>query len=174
MMRARLWFYGIVLLVIAGFAIVAIPAATSVTNCGRNSAALTDCGSFANLMVALADDKPNQPFLITNVPPEYREEFSRLARPDHWIPKAHFFVSTQPLVGTALDAQRDRKNRRILIVCDTPYTNVPERQFWHAPPTHAVGYSDGTTGLISPAEFAKLDFSTFKRLDELFPPEPAR
>jgi len=74
---------------------------------------------------------------------------------------------------------KDSKNRRILIVCDKAYTNGTSafindfvNRFWHAPLAHAVGYSDGTVGLISPAEFAALDLSHFKRLDELFSPEP--
>jgi hypothetical protein len=72
-------------------------------------------------------------------------------------------------------------NREIVIVCLREYDNVPVPAPWnllYRNPAHAVGYSDGTTGLISPAEFANLfrygyvslwslatnaDFNIFKR-----------
>ncbi len=50
-------------------------------------------------------------------------------------------------------------NREIVILCQRLYDNVPTPAPWnlfHNTPAHAVGYSDGTTGLISPAEFDSL------------------
>jgi hypothetical protein len=50
-------------------------------------------------------------------------------------------------------------NREIVIVCQRRYDNVPTPAPWnlfHNTPAHAVGYSDGTTALISPAEFDSL------------------
>jgi hypothetical protein len=50
-------------------------------------------------------------------------------------------------------------NREIVIVCQRRYDNVPTPAPWnlfHNTPAHAVGYSDGTTGLISPEEFDSL------------------
>jgi len=168
-MRARLWFYGIAS-VIVGLLLILTIGIPARTNCGGNSAALSDCQTYVLALLVEAADNPGHPFLLTNISPETRKEFAFIARPNHWIRKAHYLVSTEPLIGAELPIPKDPKNRRILIVCDTPFTNVPERRFWHAPPPiHVVGYSDGATGLISPAEFAALDRSTFKRLDELFP-----
>jgi hypothetical protein len=132
------------------------------SNCGDNSAALHVCKSYL-LTITLAASDTVQDFLsVTNLPSEYHKYLARDAR-NHWISNARFLVTTASIkVGP--DA-----GKCVLIVCDTPYSNVPQRRFVRAPATHAVGYSDGTTGLISPAEFEKLDKSSFVLLDVLFP-----
>ena len=61
-------------------------------------------------------------------------------------------------------------NREIVIVCKSEFDNVPEPAFWnfyHRNPAHAVGYSDGTTGLISPEQFTNLNLSGFVSLQDL-------
>ncbi len=58
-------------------------------------------------------------------------------------------------------------NREIVIVCQRRYDNVPTPAPWnlfHNTPAHAVGYSDGTTGLISPEEFDSLFIYGFTSL----------
>ena len=170
-MRARLWFYGISLVVIVGLLSLVIP------NRGiyRNPAKLALinerilCDLYVSYVLLNASNNPAHPFLITNVSPQTREYLSGLPRKNHWAPQARYLVSTQPLMGAELEILKHPKNRQILIVCDTPCTKLPNGVFSHRPPIHVVGYSDGETGLISPAEFAALDRSTFKRLDELFP-----
>ncbi len=55
-------------------------------------------------------------------------------------------------------------NRQIITVCEREYDNVPKPTLWnfhHKNPAHAVGYSDGTTGLISPMEYTNLNLSMF-------------
>jgi hypothetical protein len=50
-------------------------------------------------------------------------------------------------------------NREIVILSQRQFDNVPTPAPWNLfrrNPAHAVGYSDGTTGLISPAEFDSL------------------
>jgi len=50
-------------------------------------------------------------------------------------------------------------NREIVIVCQREYDNVPLPAPWnllYRNPAHAVGYSDGTRGLISPEEYQNL------------------
>jgi hypothetical protein len=50
-------------------------------------------------------------------------------------------------------------NREIVIVCMREFDNVPVPAPWNAlyrNPAHAVGYSDGTRGLISPEQFSNL------------------
>jgi len=170
-MSIRLWFYGIALGAIVGLlSLVVLPIPS---NCGGNSAALSYCQRYVYAVLAVAADNPGSPFVITNISPEVREYFEKnIAHRNHWIPQAHFLVSALPLIGADLPVPMDRKNRRILIVCDRPYTKLSQHLIWHASPTHAVGYSDGTRGLISANEFAALDFSTFQRLDRLFPERP--
>ena len=58
-------------------------------------------------------------------------------------------------------------NREIVIVCQREYDNVPVPAPWnllYRNPAHAVGYSDGTTGLISPADYANLFWYGYKSL----------
>ena len=63
-----------------------------------------------------------------------------------------------------VDAAADK---RIIMVCDHPYDNVPQRIFGRSPMAHAVAYSTGESGLISPAEFVQLDLSAFIDLQML-------
>jgi hypothetical protein len=58
-------------------------------------------------------------------------------------------------------------DKRIIMVCDHPYDNVPQRIFGRAPMAHAVAYSTGETGLISPEEFGRLNLSRFIDLQTL-------
>jgi hypothetical protein len=132
------------------------------SNCGGNSAALSVCSSYLLGFKLAVRDSGRDSLSITNIATEYHKDFSRDAR-NHWVPNARFLVTTAN-VTVVPDA-----GRRIVIVCDQPYTNVPRRRFTTAPPSHAVGYSDGTTGLISRDEFEKLDKSSFVALDLLFP-----
>jgi hypothetical protein len=63
-----------------------------------------------------------------------------------------FLIRTNFLWSTAT-------NRDIVILCQRRYDNVPTPAPWNLfrrTPANAVGYSDGTTGLISPAEFDSL------------------
>lgn len=134
------------------------------SNCGGNSAALNVCSRFLLTVNLAVEDSGQASLSITNIPAADRPSLARDAR-NHWISNARFLVTTAS-IKIAPDA-----GKRILIVCNTPYSNVPQRRFVRAPATHAVGYSDGTTGLISLAEFEKLDRSSFVPLDELFPTE---
>jgi hypothetical protein len=152
-----------VVVVLAGVVAVLLPLLARPSNCGGNSAALNDVKLYV-LMVELGiNDTVDRTFRVTALTGDQRDELSRVVR-DHWIRGARFLVSTNPV------HEADLKSRRILIVCDTPFQNVPQRRFGSAPPTYAVGYSDGTKGLLGVGEFAALDFTTFRFLDELIQP----
>lgn len=131
------------------------------TNCGGNTAALARAREYALLARMGAMDNPEHTFRIVAVTAEQRKQLAELAH-CHWIPEARFLVSTEPLVD------RDSQPRQVIVVCDTPYRNVPRRWIGSAPAAHAAAFSDGTASLISPAEFAALDRSSFKFLDELY------
>jgi hypothetical protein len=139
-----------------------LPVFNRATNCGGNSAALFRVQEYALMVRVGAMDSSNHIFQVNKVMPEQRQRLAELAH-YYWIPGARFLVSTAPW------SEQEPGPRRIIIVCDTPYRNVPQRWIGSSPPAHAVGYSDGSTGLISPAEFAALDRSLFAFLDELFP-----
>ncbi|HEY1053210.1 MAG TPA: hypothetical protein VGE39_25745 [Prosthecobacter sp.] len=132
------------------------------TNCGGNNAAGNQAQSIAMIARWAVIEEPDHPFQFSTASPQRREELEKLAR-SHWACRARFLVSTLPLTEPA------ELPRRIIVVCDTPFRNVP-KQWFQAPPTHAAAYSDGTSGLISVAEFAALDRSKFVFLDELYPP----
>jgi hypothetical protein len=101
-------------------------------------------------------------FSFADASDEQREQLAMLLR-SHWLDSARFLVALQAI-------QADGGGHcRVIVACDTPYRNVPRPWFGLAPPTHAVAYSDGTSGLISPDEFAALDLSKFVPMDELYP-----
>jgi hypothetical protein len=61
-------------------------------------------------------------------------------------------------------------NKEIVIVCSMSFDNVPRpslSNFYRRNRAHAVGYSDGTTGLISPQEFTNLNLNSFVALSSL-------
>ena len=132
------------------------------TNCGGNSAALAQVAELALAARLGASQAPNHTFRFADFNPGEREELTSLAR-SGWLRHARFFVYAGPVT------EQMAGTHRLIAVCDTPYRNVPEHWLWQAPPTHAAGYGDGTKGLISPAEFAALDRSAFRPLDELYP-----
>jgi hypothetical protein len=143
-------------------ALSALPLFARASNCGGNSAALYRVRVYVLTARVCAMDNPDHTFRVMTVTPEQRKELADLAH-DHWIPSARFLVSTAPLSD-------DRsQSPRIIIVCDTPYNNVPRRWIGSAPPAHAAGFSDGSVQLISPIQFAALDKSAFSFLDELYP-----
>jgi hypothetical protein len=133
------------------------------TNCGGNSAALANVHSIAIAAVVGASKAPHHRFNFAAVNDNGREEFARLAY-NHWLPGTHFLVSRIPVT--------QREPKRIVVVCDTPYHNLPRLWLGSAPPAHAAGYSDGSYGLISTKAFAAIDKSAFVALDELYPRTP--
>jgi hypothetical protein len=132
------------------------------SNCGGNSAALSNVREIALVAYMGIEDAPDHSFCYAATNAEWRDELARTSRA-RWLPKARFLVSTN------LVTEREIKEHRLIAVCDTPYRNVPQKWIGSAPPSHAAGYSDGSCGLISTDEFSALDLSVFKPLDELYP-----
>jgi hypothetical protein len=61
-------------------------------------------------------------------------------------------------------------NREIVIVSQKQFDNVHKPGFWNAfrpNPAYAVGYSDGTAGIISPEDFTNLNLNGFVLLSNL-------
>ena len=158
------WALGILAVIGIALGAMLLPVWTTPSNCGGNSAALAAVSTYVTMTVVVAMDAPDQQFSVKTVPSDQHHLIANLPG-TNWVRRAHFLVSTVPFVP------RSKEPRRVVIACDTPYTNVPQRRFFKSPTTHAAGFSDGTTGLISPKEFAALDRSTFVAIDELFPKE---
>jgi len=121
------------------------------SNCGGNSAALAACKSVAICLSLTASERENKSVSVTNLTGIEREPFTQVAGLS-WLHGAKVLV-------TAATVTNER--RQLVAACDKPFDNVPRRLFGKAPLTHAVAYSDGTTGLISTEEFQKLDLTNF-------------
>jgi hypothetical protein len=161
-MRLPRWTLRTALLWIAAFAVLlAILAGmpNSGTNCGGNTAAIWNVRQYYLVVEMAATSRPNHRFTIASATPQEREELAAVAR-GPWIGGAHYLASTQPYHAGAGGP------RRLLIVCDTPFRNVPRRLI-PSTPTHAAAYSDGTVALISVSEYAALDHSELIPLDQL-------
>jgi hypothetical protein len=148
----------IIALTVLLFALIAagmlLPALAKTTNCGRNSAVLSVCNT-CGMELYLASDDLGRRYDITQLSDSCKIELAKLAS-NHWISEAKFFVRTNITLN---DTQK-----LIWVVCDTPFENVPQPTIWNGyrkNPAHAVGFSDGTTGLIKPAEFKKLNLAEF-------------
>jgi len=128
------------------------------SNCGGNSSALYKCG-IAVLLARIEAEDNDGVFNYNSLSTEAQQEFVKWTQ-SHWNPTARFLIRRGPT-----DIQK--KDREIFVICDTPYGNVPQPTFWnlhHQNIAHAVEFTDGTTALISPEQFAALDKSEFFEL----------
>lgn len=159
--RTRWWLIGL-----ATFALVAglvLPATVSRTNCGGNSAALAACKGYITVLRLWEADHKAEGFHLDQADPETKRDLTRLPGAS-WVRASRLLTR---LDGVRLDSMAER---RIIMVCDRPYDNVPQRLFGRSPMTHAVAYSTGETGLISSEEFARLDLNGFVDLQVVLHP----
>jgi hypothetical protein len=136
------------------------------TNCGGNTAALFAC-KMVGLTACTSSSDASDTFNLQALQTEERAEISRFAD-YHWTTGAHYLLRTNFVLHAT--------PRQIIVVCEHRYSNVPQPNFWNLhrkTPAHAVAYSDGSTGLISPAEFKKLDLSGFLDIARLKSNVPA-
>ena len=73
-------------------------------------------------------------------------------------------------IKTNFTWEASESNRQIVLVCGREFDNVPKPGFWNyfwRNPAHAVGYSDGKTGLVSPEQFVKLISAGFVSMSNL-------
>ena len=143
--------FGIAVAVIACGASL-LPSFVRSSNCGGNSAAIAACKS-ASLNLVLATTERGIPVSAPNLTDAEREYFRHLSGLS-WLGTATVLVAMGPVTA-------DREKRELLAVCSKPYDNVPQRLIGKAPLTHAVAYSDGSSGLISIENFRKLDLTKF-------------
>ena len=151
----------IVVVFLAGLLLaMVLPALTPASNCGGNSYALTTCKLF--LLTARTHTGENHlQFEVTQLGQTERSDLAKLAQ-SHWVSGADFLMKTN---FNCKDAKRD-----LVVICEKPFGNVPQPAIWNfyrRNPAHAVGYSDGSVGLISLAEFKALDLAGFIHLSSL-------
>ena len=145
-------------ILLCGFLVVGIalllPAFVPATNCGGNSAALSACKTVLLSFRIASGDHGGKAVSIADLNRTERENFRFIAGLN-WLPDSKMLVTSEPVIVD------EKESRKIVTVCDHPFDNVPQRFFGRAPMAHAVGYSDGSTGLISAGEFAHLDLKGF-------------
>jgi hypothetical protein len=130
------------------------------SNCGGNSAALAACKGYVTVLQLWAADHHGLRFRYGEADSETKQHLRSLPGAA-WIRSARLLAR---LEDVRVDATADR---RIIMVCDRPYDNVRRRIFGRSAMAHAVAYSTGETGLISPQEFAGLDVTGFVDLQAL-------
>jgi hypothetical protein len=121
-----------------------LPALAPTKNLTGNRSALAMCDWE---MTAWKSYEPNRP----------RFDFYKLS--DDQKRRIIMFGLDQDFLVRTNFAWGDAANREIVIVCARVYDNVPVPAPWtvfYRNPAHAVGYSDGTRGLISTEEFNNL------------------
>ena len=134
-------------------AAVLTPMLVRPTNCGGNSAAQSACRDIALSLRAIALDHEDQ-VSIADLTPRERDYFRHVTGLS-WLPDSRILVAPGPIII------RDGQPKAIVAVCDHPFDNVPRRFIGKAPLTHALSYSDGSTGLMSVEKFQRSDFSKF-------------
>jgi hypothetical protein len=125
------------------------------SNCGGNSAAGSNCRIIALAALVEGSDS-NDVVNFEHVSKDTQNELAH-AESDFWTRGAKYLLRT----GTI---HTGHDTHAIVVVCDTPYGNVPQPSIWNLHRRtlrHAVGYSDGSIGWLTPAEFAELNKSNF-------------
>ena len=146
----------VTIVVVATLSLIAT--ATVRTNCGGNTAALFVCGEFAGM----ARMNSEGTFDFSKLRDDERKHLASLVH-YHWLSGASLWVRRGGF-------KADNDQRQIIAVLDKAYGNVPQPTLWNGykrTPAHAVAYSDGSPGLISPAQFQSLDLSDFVDANEL-------
>jgi hypothetical protein len=126
---------------------------TRTSNCGGNSAARSVCINVALESVVIAGDS-NDIVDLNRVTPKNQEQLARMTA-TIWTPDAKYFLRKGQI-------HCGRGTHEIIVVCDMLYGNVPLPTIWnlhHRNFRHAAGYSDGTAGWLTTAEFGALDKS---------------
>jgi hypothetical protein len=133
---------------------VVLPMVEGPSNGGGNSAALTACQNICLAIRIISADRATNVVRLSALSPDELREFQNLPG-QSWLHGAHLLVRTNDLaLGTS-------EPKQVIVVCDTAYSNFPQYRFWRAA-SHAVGYSDGSVGLVPPAEYQLFDLRGFQ------------
>lgn len=137
------------------FVVLSFTPMAHISNCGGNSSALHRLHTLKMFAAMTSFERPEGVFSFSELSESELDQLKGFVS-SGWNKEAKFYV-----VSGRMNFQAPVDERRIIAVCDTAYRNVPEHRMgmwrWPAPPTHAVAFSDGTTGLISPEEYAEIN-----------------
>jgi len=169
--KAFTWFVRLFVASFAlGVALLAIDGVGRPTNCGGNSAALGACSYLARSVQFVRDERlSTEPLSLASVRIALGDADLNVRVTTSWIASATFLVR-----NPELPLPTPPSEPVIIAVCSRSYSNVPEPTIWNlysTRPSHAVGYSDGSWGLITPEEYAALDLASFVAL-EAWVPQP--
>jgi hypothetical protein len=138
-----------IFLVVAIFLFFYLPTLATSEKARGNRLAQLDCRMY---LIAASSTKTNSSFF----------EFSKLSKEERH--RALCLAIYLDLLVKTNFVWSGTSNRLIVAVCPREFHNVPEPilfNLYHKNPAHAVGFSDGTVGLISPTEFTNLNLSGF-------------
>lgn len=125
------------------------------TNCGGNSSALQKLHGLKSFAAMTSFERSDGKFSFSELTETELDQLKAVVG-SSWNSEAKFYVASG-----RIGFQEPMGERRIIAVCDTAYSNIPEHRMgmwrWFAPSTHAAAFSDGTTGLISPEEYAAIN-----------------
>ena len=133
---------------------------TERSNCGGNSAALEACHGYVTIVRLWSQEHGGKAFHYELADAESRRFLTDLPGTS-WIPNSLLLARIEDVL---IDPSAEK---RVVMVCSRAYGNVPQRRYGRSPMTHAVAYSTGETGLISPEEYARLDLTGFVDLRKL-------
>lgn len=125
------------------------------SNCGGNSAAASNCRNIV-LDVRVEASDSDEVFNFEHISQDTRSDLARLSS-NMWTAGAKYLLRSGQI-------HTGEGTHEIVVVCDTPYDNVPQPTIWNLHRRtlrHAAGYSDGSIGWLTPAEFAGLSKSNF-------------
>lgn len=140
------------------------------SNCGGNSSALHRVHSLKSFAASSNFERGDESFRFSELSQAELDHLAALGG-SPWNREAKFYVASGKISFS-------ETTRRIIAVCDTPYSNVPEHRMgmwrWWAPLTHAVAYSDGNTGLITPEEYAGINKADLIDVASILARKPSR
>jgi hypothetical protein len=151
----KIIFLCVILISMAAFFLVMIPKAQELKSVG-NRHALFECRNY--LIEAKLSNSNSPSFNFAELPAGAKNFYGTTL-----IPYFDFLAKTNFVWG-------DSNRREIVIVSQKQYGDVHKPGFWNAfvkNPAYAVGYSDGTAGLISAEEFTNLNRTGFISLSNL-------
>ena len=144
-------------------AVVVVPALTGPSARGGNTTALGACGSVTLCFRHVIGERGGRSARAADLDAIEREQFEQLESPyTNWLGAAKILVTTAAVGGGPWGGNQ------LVAVCDTAFDNVPQRIFRQLPARHAAAYLDGTTALLSVAEFQRLDRSNFVDLRSIW------
>ena len=127
------------------------------SNCGGNSAALHACSTLARIPQFALKEQPQSELSFNSA--------LRILGPKEFPSRPLFLSDAEILIRSPVEPwPRPPQAKIVVAVCMTPFSNVRIHSQWNvfaSNEAHAVGYSDGSAGLIPVSEFAQLDLSGF-------------